>query len=445
MAAAASRQRAHLLREMSKTRPSSSSSRHSQSPQSTITSFDPDNDAEVSTRQIENLAQRLPELRASAQKYRKPMPAKFEPEYHIDTSAIGRAFPDFSQGGVSDNSNLSIEIGRGAKKGTDGSTNEDEQPKETYESEDFRFDESLSFADVSVSSNVFIDGPGFRIPSRLDDKTAIDKNSRQISDVQKLLALRNQVEPSPPTKAKDHGSAGSRHSSDGSRRTLTAMHARVRDENDMSVISDQRPPSGELTVRKTRFGNGKPTPNVFSNGLPTNFNASQGLQPPTPAGRPLIAKAKTPPATQKSVLADAPNVSELISGVFEDGTPVFSRHGKPRAFQHDFVEGNGGTERHANVDDVPVPFDEQAIFLSLRLLEDKVAVLERSKAEAEVAVKDLQEQNLRLQFEQSGRRRASHRSDSALGTTDSEGGDEMTGGRQRKVVIERNRKCLMKV
>ena len=394
----------------------------------------------MSTREIDNLAQKLPKLRASAEKYRRPMPARSESEYYIDTSAMVRAFPDFTQGSIPDNDSISIEIGRGAKTGVDDAATKNEQPKEDPRFQDFVIDESLSFAGVESSSSLYIGGPGLNMPSGLDDANTIQKPSRQVSDVQRAPTPRNQAEPSPPTKANDHGSAGSRQSSDGSRRTLTAMHARVRDENDMSIISDQRPPPVELTVRKTRFGNGRLTQNVISNGLPATFSTNQGLESPTPAGRPLTATAMTPTATQHPVLADAPNMSELISGVFEDGAPVFSRNARPRAFQHATNGGKDGADPHANVDDVPVPFDEQAIYLSLKLLEDKVAVLERGKAEAEVAVRELQEQNLRMQIEKSGRRRTSHRSDSALGTTDSEAGVEVTGGGRRKAVIERNRK-----
>src|SRR2546421_5923374 len=92
----------------------SSTGSHHDSFDSTM-SFDPENEAICSTRTFNvddsNLTQRLPELRDTAKKYgrfdNKP-PANFL----IDTSALARAFPDFTQGSASDES-LSIEIGRG--------------------------------------------------------------------------------------------------------------------------------------------------------------------------------------------------------------------------------------------------------------------------------------------------------------------------------------------
>ena len=442
MATAASRQRAQLFREMNKTRTSSGSSRHSQSPQPTISDIDSNNEASLSTRQIDDLAPKLPELRASAQKYKRHFPAKREPEYYIDTSAIGRAFPDFSQGSIpSEESGMSIEVGRGAPKENNGGDKLN-RPKEFSPPANFGFDDTLSFQDVITSSDLFTGGPTFRKQSSVLDHTDTMKaDSRNGCEARRTSALRTKIEPSPPEKAKDYGSADSRKSSNGKGRSLADMHARVRDENDMSMLSDQRPPTVELNVRKTRFGNGKSTHDALTHGLPTRFNASQGLQHSNSTEKPSTDLATTPPTThQFSLPYDAPTMSELLAGVYGDGTPVFSRRGKSRASINAIVQRHDSPRDCANVEDVAVPFDEQAIFLSLKLLEDKVAVLERSKAEAEVVVRDLEEQNARLQAERSGMRRASHRSDSALGTTDSEGGDEITGDGQRKTAIERNRK-----
>ena len=76
--------------------------------------------------------------------------------------------------------------------------------------------------------------------------------------------------------------------------------------------------------------------------------------------------------------------------------------------------------------------------MSLKLLQDKVATLEKRNAEAENTVQDLQQKNRVLEGEKKERRRGL-RSDSALGSTDSDAGNE-TGGGQRKLMIEKNRK-----
>jgi hypothetical protein len=127
------------------------------------------------------------------------------------------------------------------------------------------------------------------------------------------------------------------------------------------------------------------------------------------------------------MLPDLPNISELVSGVYQDGTPVFSRTAKPRSR---FVSASApkapGEPNHAPIESIPIPEEERAIFVSLKLLQDKVADLESQKAEAEKKFEDLQVENRTLKAE--GRVRETHRrTDSALGMADS-GSDDAEGG-----------------
>ena len=94
------------------------------------------------------------------------------------------------------------------------------------------------------------------------------------------------------------------------------------------------------------------------------------------------------------------------------------------------------------VDDVDLAIDEQAIFLNIKLLEDKVAILERQNAEAEVTIDELRAKNRVVEGQNAIRQRAA-RSDSALGTTDSDDGND-TGVGQRRLMIEKNRKSSAK-
>ena len=439
MATTSSHQRAHLLREMNRTRHSSSSSRHSQSPQPTLSDFDPENEAIMSTRQLDNNAQKLPELRASAQKYSKP---RFpEADYLIDTSALGRAFPDFSQGNSSDDNEISIEIGRGAKKNHYGAIGKEQQARDASSDLDLNpEDDSLTFkAPLIDNHQVMYSRP-------LDHQTLRQHTSvpsQDASDKQRLhrnSGLRNQIQPSPPAKTKDYGSGESRKSSEGSRRTLSAMHARVREENEISQLNEERPPTAELTVPSTRFRGNRQSQNPLENGIPKRFHSSSGFHgfhSEKPAKKGVYNHSRTPQRTQQSfALPEMPNMSELVSGVFEDGTPVFSRSGKSRATQ-----GRNGLKQctYTDVHEVPVPYDEQAIFLSLKLLQDKVSMLEREKAGIEVTANDLKEKNLRLEAEKTQQRRHTYRNDSAIGTTDSEEADEVAEGRQRGRVIQKNR------
>lgn len=178
----------------------------------------------------------------------------------------------------------------------------------------------------------------------------------------------------------------------------------------------------------------------------------------------------SPPAT-------LPNAKELVSGVFKDGTPVFSPHAKkPRASR--FVSASNGRDNSTTIDvptaadvtpqlgvkkprgsrfgsashsrDVSLklepateePFDAKRALALLDVLEKKVAALEKHRAQDEMTIQQLQLEN-RISRAESKERRKYHRSDSALGSTDggSERGDEM-GSRQRKLLVENNRLSL---
>ncbi len=201
----------------------------------------------------------------------------------------------------------------------------------------------------------------------------------------------------------------------------------------MSQIDEDRPPTIDLTVRNTRFASGKHQIPTASNVLPTKFSSSKGLMTGSSSDRhnqngSLKAMANNAGTQQSFLLPEMPNMSELISGVFEDGTPVFPRHTKSRSSR--FVRDS----HHADVAEIPVPEDEQAIFLSLKLLQDKIAVLEKNQGENEVVIHELEQKNQALELERvQQKRRVPHRSDSALGASESD-------GEERKLTIEKNRK-----
>ena len=444
-----SQQRAQLIREMSKdmnrTR-TSESSQHSQdlaSPHPTVSDFDPENEAIMSTRQLDSNAQHLPGLRASAQKYSRF--TRPEPDFAINTSAIGRAFPDFSQGGTSsDDDSLSIEIGRGLKVGSNSKVKRlNEYSSNAHLSLD---GDSMDFSAPMIGDYRVTGTPPLtqRHSPRMADRAARGSLRRDVQ-VRKPSGLQKEMtgpSPSPPPpKTKDYGSGGSRNGSGEDRRTLSSMHARIGAENELSKFSEERPPTLDLTARNTRFGNVKGQQNASGEIMPTKFTSKQGLlQSLAPKNKHKSQTGATPQGTQQSfMLPDLPNISELVSGVYEDGTPVFSRHGKPRASRFISAPGNlSKGPRYSGVNEIPVPADEQAIFLSLKLLQDKVATLEKTNGEAENVIQELQQRNLLLEGEKNNRRRRP-RSDSALGTTDSDGSNEL-GASQRKLLIEKNRK-----
>ena len=477
---------------MSRTRNSSASSQHSQGVPS-ISDFDPENEAITSTRELEDvpqdiqniqyhqkptdIPQNFPQLRASAEKYRRRFtPRRASPEsevsyaksdeYCIDTSALGRAFPDFTQGSDDSQSDLSgwLEKHRGIKKGSGDAIANLKRTKEYSSNVDTGLDKDT--ADLSIP---LIESPGGRqyqvmyTPPLRQRQTSkkIDHASptsmRRDAQVRRASGLQNQTnDPSPPPlKMKDSGSEGSRKASGEARRTLASMHARVRDENAKSLVGEERPPTIDLTARNTRFANtagqqvtATAQQHAHKERFPTRFSSAQtllGSVAPKNKRNTQGAPASAQVTQQSFKQLTLPNLSELISGIYEDGTPVFSRDGKPRnsRFITALRRSIHPNEANPSVDEVDLPIDEQAIFLNIKLLQDKAAVLERHNAEAAVTIDELRAKNRVLEGEKAIRKRPS-RSDSALGTTDSDDGDG-TGIGQRKVIIEKNRESCAKI
>ncbi|MCJ1393956.1 hypothetical protein MMC18_006833 [Xylographa bjoerkii] len=446
--------RAQLIREMSRdlnrTRPSSRSSRRSNgNAESTTSEFDPENEALMSTRQLETTAQRLPELRASAQKYgRYTQP---EPDFAINTSAIGRAFPDFSQGGSSsEDDSMSIEIGRGLPKSDNGN---DAKAGRSKEFSSNIGGNSMDFSPAMVENYQVMSTPPKR-PSQVAKRSTntVNDSLRRNAQVRRASAIQEKTTgPSPPTaKTTDYVSGGSRHGSAEHRRTLSSMHARVTDEDAASDASEDRPQTLSLTARNTRFSNGRNGTANLSHQLPSKFSSTKVFVDATaqrhsvnrngikPQHNNATLSSGNPGTEQSFILPDMPNISELVSGIFQDGTPVFSRHSKSRASRFASAAQSQGGYEYVEVAGIPVPEDEQAIFVSLRLLQDKVADLENAKAEAEATVQELQDKNQVLERERQETKRF-RRSDSALGTTDGSDGAEDLGRGQRKWIIEKTR------
>jgi len=482
-----SQSRAQLIREMSrdlnKTRHSSGSSRNSQgiaSVEHTTSDFDPENEALMSTRQFDMISQQLPELRASAQKYNRfARQERSETDFAINTSALGRAFPDFSSGGTSDGNSMSIEIGRGHRNTSNGAIGKLGRSREYSPNPPVSVSEdSLDFKAPIVGSYQVVSTPPIRQRStsrKNDDSNALRReahvrraslNRKEQFELLKKTSqevLRNlketqkeNVDPSPPpAKTTDYVSGGSGHKSGEERRTLAAMHARVRDEDDLSKINDERPPTIDLTTRSTRFGSGRNQPASTQESLPSKFSSAKDFMRTTTqkhrdsqqnAGlqaHGAISSTPNPGTQQSFMLPDMPNLSELVSGVFQDGTPVFSRHGKSRASRFaPSSQARDGTVRgpdHAAVGEIPVPDDENAIFISLRLLQEKVADLEKDRAETQNTIQDLQQRNQMLELEKADQKRR-QRSDSALGSSDSGSDGGQRTGSSRKLIIEKNRK-----
>ena len=157
-------------------------------------------------------------------------------------------------------------------------------------------------------------------------------------------------------------------------------------DSDISQIAaDFDRPTATLTFRNTRFA-GSRQPPANQPAHPTRFTATHGLQ--SAESTPLRAtnvnatvQSATYTANQSFMLPDLPNITELVSGVRKDGTPVVNRGIKSRSR---FTSGSYRSQPQAYhpIDGLPLPDDERAIFSSLQVLKDRISQLETENDEA---------------------------------------------------------------
>lgn len=326
-----------------------------------------------------------------------------EPDYAINTSAIERAFPEFSQAGSSseddprydglgdDEDEFSVEIGRGAAL------------KPTRPGEDSR--NSL----MSIENSVRSSSPAVRLDYPTPQKTALKSNPprRATSDnLRKDAQVRrasqahkeNNFDPQPSKSNHRRDQHQQQQKQPLQRRSLSDMHARVRDSYEGSVLGDERPSPAPANPRSTRFGNVNLSHQIAEAVERASQEARRGGK--LPNGSRSAAGGNGDNTTYQSfLLPDLPNLSELVSGVYEDDGPALPRQNKMRStrFVSPPLGGEMGEEsvsrQHIPLDAVPVPDDEKALFVSLRVLQERVAELEHAKADAERKIQDMRQEN----------------------------------------------------
>ncbi|KFY02021.1 hypothetical protein V490_00675 [Pseudogymnoascus sp. VKM F-3557] len=448
-ASADSRHRSRLIREMARdlnrhdhSCASSTGSHHGTVSDDSTMDFDPENEAIMSTRQmVLNISQRLPELRDTAKKYGRWNGGRQQTnDFVINTSAIGRAFPDFSQGGSSDESSFHVEVGRGART-------KQRAPSRIPQTE---YSDNIDSPVVSIGDFKILSTPPSKGQSkhRQDSlRGSIGRQSKGASTPQK-----ENIPPSVPsaTKLPNYVSGATRSSSGEQRRTLAEIHARVADDSDGSFISDERPATVTFQPKQSRFSAAQPkgSPLAAIHNIPQqqiknaladalSRHREEFQQTPRPQNNATQNSNTANQTNQSFLLPNMPDLSELVSGSFKDGTPVFTRSGK---VQSRFTSSSGRTPPgpgHVKLDNVPVPDEEKAIFISLQLLQDKVAMLEMEKADAQRVAQNLQDDNYQLQSE-NAQLQKHRRSDSALGMGDS-GSDGEYGKGNKNIVAEKTK------
>jgi FtsZ-binding cell division protein ZapB len=434
---APSRHKSRLLREMSRdlnhSIASSTGSNHGTVSTDSMTDFNPDKDDVImSTRQIDtdlsHTNPKLPNLRDTAKKYGRWAPR--QPEYVINTSALDKAFPDFTQGSVDDALDTeSIEVGRGGKSRQRGT------------SRNFRFDYSDNFdSPITVGEYKVLRSP-HRGQDDMTDSVLRDtkrNNAQKLSSSQQRRSVSQKENVPPSGQRSATGSpyvSGASHAAGGQRRSLAELHAYVADESNGSLTMDSRPAHKSFQAKNTRFSSQSkaPQPTAFSKKhqledvLAENIRTASG----TPSkGQPKknqasnAASSDTPNPTQQSfILPATTEVSHVVSAETGAGIPVVVRAGRVQS-----KNLNGFWSKFDDVDGIEVPAEEEDIYLSVELLKSRVAQLENEKAESQRTIGELKEDNFQLQAEMKEIERR-RRSDSALGMVD--GGSDSFSDREK--------------
>ncbi|KAJ5206881.1 hypothetical protein N7491_002486 [Penicillium cf. griseofulvum] len=325
-----------------------------------------------------------------------------ELDYDINTSTLDRAFPEFSQIQTSEEEeqeledlshsdlDMSVEVGRGASK----------PERDDSRSSMMSFENSVRSS--SPAMRVEYPTPQKPAAATRPSRRAVSENLRKNAQVRRATqAQKETMSPQVSKALRDQ------------RRTFSDMHAKVRDSYEGSFLGDERPAPIATKTRSTRFGNANTSQEIadaIERASRDAYAKELRKSASNTAGTPRKSSANAANSNSNTIgdtmthqsflLPDLPNISELVSGVYEDGTPVYSRQGKMRSTRfvsplHDHTEVSLPHE-HMPLDAVPVPEDEKALFVHLRLLQDKVAELEMFKSEAERRLDSYRQENSSL-------------------------------------------------
>lgn len=368
---------------------------------STMTDFNPERDGAIaSTHQLnDNYSQKLPQLRTTAKKYGRWAPR--EPtDIIINTSAIGRAFPGFSQGGSSDDS-ISLEVGRHPKTHLRSTSARFPRPE---------YSDNVESSQAITNSSVKVLGTPLRSQAKatIRQKDALRNSAAMKENVSRRdTGSHKENIPPPntqkPAKSSPYTSHASRTTS-GERRTLAELHAQVADDTDGSFIGDERPATITFQPKNTRFSSVKSQNSHLANvsplhsSHPVNISTSHTSHAAnvstkrhevedalveklrTASGTPskvqtkphtnYTAQSNTPNPTQQSfLLPNMPDITEATPASFNRGTGI------------------------------PLPGEEQDIYVNIDLLKEKVADLEMQLAQSRDSQSLIQGEQFKTQIE----------------------------------------------
>ncbi|ORY04122.1 hypothetical protein BCR34DRAFT_491813 [Clohesyomyces aquaticus] len=343
--------------------------------------------------QVEEETHTLPHahLRSTAKKYGTWQMPKSEAPVP-DTSMVKKHFADFDDSVSDGDDDLSIEQARG------GNRSNRSMPGKINNSS---YDGFNSIYDISP-------------PSARPRKSYPAETGSLRRDAQIRRASRNDMETASPRHVSARNSPAVASNQEKKRTSLAKLHAKV--SEDESSFMEERPPTVTLQAKTTRFSGGRSRQaSAYMDPVAGTPSRIEG----TPRSRSMTAQNAT---AQSFMLPDLPNLTELVSGVFEDSTPVFSKAAPPRsrfATSNNPGRPGGRHPNHIPVDSVPIPEEEKAIFASLQLLKEKVSQLEHERAEADKKIEEQEIEIIELRASKNARDNL-RRSNSGLGSTDGE-------------------------
>jgi hypothetical protein len=448
-----SRHQARIIRETSRdfngstihSVASSTGSNHGTvSDRSTITvdGFDPEGDSALESSYLitDRDRKKLPDIRDTAKKYGRWEPRPAQP-FAINTSALGRAFPDFSQGLSVVDDTFSLEGARGNNTQRRASS---KIPQANNVSETLP---PNTFGNYNQNISTTPKVPPPKKTQMNYVQTQMYNNIKHQSTPPHYIHVEQKENVPPNSQKAADGSPYISHASrtvSGEKRSLAELHARVTDDSDGSILGGQRPATITLQSRNTRFSNTQPQ-NPQPAPVPSNRQQSadalaeaihkasdtpskpqQKKQANAPANNPQ--NFTTPNPTQQSfMIPTMPASSEQGTGTFTNGLPVFTQQGKVQS-----RNSSARSSRHGKfgpVDGIEVPEEEEDIYELAQMLREKVAQLELERAEFQLTIDELKKDNnqLALEKKQLEKTRGRARADSGLGDSGSDhGGDHVT-------------------
>jgi hypothetical protein len=302
-----------------------------------------------------NTLPQYPRIRSTAKKMNTWQPLRSE-QINPDTSMVNKEFGDFDHS-ISDEESISVEQARGLNHSNRGTP--------------------------IKQSSVFHSLYDITPPTNRTRKSYVAETGSLRRDAQIRRASRNDLDTASPRPASKRNSPAM-PVKENKRNSLAQLHAKL-SEDESSFMQDRPPTLTVNSTKNTRWGNRSRQTSLQMDGIVEEAARANA----TPRSRPSTAQNAT---AQSFILPDLPNLTELVSGVFEDGTPVFSKNATSRS-RYAAPPGGGRRPNHIPIDSVPIPDEEKAIFSALQQLQEKVSQIEAERSEQD---RRIEEQDLEL-------------------------------------------------